>query len=187
MGLSQAARHIQHRTGLGAIWSALRLRGRPRWLQGPCDLARSNSGLIRQCADGMAVSLRSGSPPLAFATAGRFRALPLKLARCEVVLIGGRLGASAQEEVRQLVAGVSAECGRFCTCEAGKNLGLYLGLAALSQSWSGPLEQWGARSRELAHRGVPATALTQLYRQRAFAVLVFVGPLIEAPGGVAEM
>lgn len=65
-------------------------------------LARSKSGILRQCADDTAVLLRSArllaSLPPAFVAAGRFAGVRRKPKKCEVVLIGGWRDAAAQGE-----------------------------------------------------------------------------------------
>lgn len=73
-------------------------------------LARSRSGMARQCADDMAVLLRSArlleSLATTFAIAGRFAPAFAMAGLSEVVLLGSRRGEGERAEVQRMFAGV---------------------------------------------------------------------------------
>lgn len=152
-------------------------------------LTQGKTGMLRQCADDTEVSLRSASlcsallPP--FRVAGCFAGIKLKPGKCEIVMVGARPDEIAQSEVRRLLQQFDMAWGHI---KDRPDLQVPRHVSRTGGAWAqlgGPGREM-EEPRELAHRGLLATAFARFYRQRALTVLSYVGALVEAPSNIAE-
>ena len=161
------------------------------WCLNPClnNMVRAvqGNGLVRACADDIALVLRSLRFIIVIAAVyrviGELTLMQVKPKKCVIIPVAVALSPEVKDCIQLWLARKVPEWKKFRIEGSGKYLGAWLGPASADKRWGSVEAKFADRLRLLWERGAPPSVNSRLYASRALPVLAYLCqfyPLSEA-------
>lgn len=154
-------------------------------------LWRPRLGMVRACADDLALAMRTARAArlLApeFKRAEKVAGLTLKAEKCQAVPLSTTPRPDDEEQWRAALESGGTGWGRFRVVEHAMYLGVRLGGATLAEIWASPVSKWRDRVSEAVREAPPAVAMSIHYAARILPVLGYIATMYPPPADMARL